>query len=69
MSVAEAKAKFSELLDAVEAGEEVVVTRRGKPVAKMNAIGKTKPDLSVFEKYRTALPEDYRFNRDELYDR
>jgi prevent-host-death family protein len=31
----EAKTKFSELLDRVERGEEVVVTRHGKIVARM----------------------------------
>lgn len=33
-SVVEAKDNFSALLDAVEAGEEVVVTRHGKPVVQ-----------------------------------
>ena len=33
--VAEAKAHFSELLKAVEAGEEVVITRRGRAVARL----------------------------------
>ena len=31
----EAKNKLGQLLDRVEAGEEVVITRRGKPVAKL----------------------------------
>jgi len=31
----EAKTKFSELLDKVEAGEQVVITRNGKPVARL----------------------------------
>ena len=31
----EAKTKLSELLDAVERGEEVTITRRGEPVAKL----------------------------------
>jgi prevent-host-death family protein len=31
----EAKAKFSELLDAVEAGETIVISRHGKPVARI----------------------------------
>lgn len=31
----EAKTKFSELLDRVERGEEIVVTRHGKPVARL----------------------------------
>lgn len=35
VGLAEAKAQLSALLDAVEAGEEVVITRRGKPVARV----------------------------------
>jgi prevent-host-death family protein len=31
----EAKNKLSELLDRAERGDEVVITRRGKPVAKL----------------------------------
>ncbi len=31
----EAKNKLSELLDRVERGEEILITRRGKPVAKL----------------------------------
>ena len=31
----EAKAKFSELLDQVEQGETIVITRHGKPVARI----------------------------------
>lgn len=37
VSVAEAKARLSELLARVEAGETVSITRRGKPVAKLVA--------------------------------
>ena len=33
----EAKTKLSELLDRVERGEEVLITRRGKPVARLAA--------------------------------
>ena len=31
----EAKARFSELLDQVEQGETIVITRHGKPVARI----------------------------------
>lgn len=31
----EAKAKLSELLDKVERGEQVVITRHGKPIARL----------------------------------
>jgi prevent-host-death family protein len=34
----EAKNKLSELLDRAERGEEVVITRRGRPVAKLIGI-------------------------------
>ena len=33
----EAKTKLSELLNRVEAGAEIVITRRGKPVARLTA--------------------------------
>lgn len=35
MGLAQAKAQLSALLDAVEAGEEVVITRRGQAVARL----------------------------------
>ncbi|KFB72605.1 MAG: prevent-host-death family protein [Candidatus Accumulibacter phosphatis] len=34
VTVADAKARLSDLLAQVEAGEEVVITRRGQPVAR-----------------------------------
>jgi prevent-host-death family protein len=37
ISLADAKAHLSELVDRVEAGESVDITRRGKPVARLTA--------------------------------
>lgn len=37
ISLSEAKARLSELVDLVEAGEDVSITRRGKPVARLVA--------------------------------
>lgn len=42
----EAKTKLSELLDRVERGEEVLITRHGKPVAKVSGL---KPDRETDE--------------------
>lgn len=39
VGVFQAKNKFSELLDRVEHGEEITITRNGKPVAKLVAAG------------------------------
>lgn len=35
-TVAETKANLSAILDEVEAGQEIVITRRGKPVARLS---------------------------------
>jgi prevent-host-death family protein len=35
MSLAQAKAHLSELLNTVESGEEVIITRHGRPVARV----------------------------------
>ena len=37
VSVADAKNRLSELLRSVEEGEEIVITRNGKPVAQLTA--------------------------------
>jgi prevent-host-death family protein len=40
----EAKTKFSELLDRVEAGEEVTITRHGQPVARIVPVVRHDPE-------------------------
>ena len=39
VSVADAKAHLSELLKAVESGESIAITRRGRPVATLTPVG------------------------------
>lgn len=39
VNIHEAKTHFSELIAAVERGEEIVIARRGKPVAKLKMAG------------------------------
>jgi prevent-host-death family protein len=38
VSVADAKARLSEILAQIEGGAEIVITRRGRPVAKLSSI-------------------------------
>ena len=53
VSVAEAKATFSECIRRVEAGSSVLITRHGKPVAAL-----VRPnDLEHLERLRKAGPE------------
>jgi prevent-host-death family protein len=58
VSVVEVKARFSKVLAAVESGSDVLITRRGLPVARMSAIEGTKKriDLSSIDAFRSALP-------------
>jgi prevent-host-death family protein len=57
--VATAKAHLSELLDRVEKGEDIVITRHGKPVARLTAEApKKKPlDIKALERLRAMMPK------------
>lgn len=60
-AVAEAKARFSELIGRAEAGEEITIRRHGAPVAKLVPVA---PKLSVEERRRRRLEwEAYRDER------
>lgn len=49
MNVAEAKAKLSQLLAAVDAGEEVIIARDGVPAARLVPMTATKVRLGLLE--------------------
>jgi len=38
VGIAEAKAKFAALIDRAAAGEEIVITRKGEPIARLSAL-------------------------------
>jgi antitoxin (DNA-binding transcriptional repressor) of toxin-antitoxin stability system len=76
ISVADAKAHLSELLTKVEAGEEIIITRRGQPVARLERIMRPKkpspfPSLDALraKMLRSSIPsaELIRKVRDESY--
>jgi prevent-host-death family protein len=52
IALAEAKARFSELVGRAEAGEEIVIKRHGAPVAKLVPIV---PGVSVAERRQRRL--------------
>jgi prevent-host-death family protein len=57
VNVAQAKAKLSELIDKVEAGESVTITRHGKPVAQLSAVATQKKPLRSLAAFRTTMPK------------
>jgi prevent-host-death family protein len=58
VNLAQAKAHLSELLDKVQAGEEVAITRRGHPVAHiLPALRPRKPlPLQELAAFRATMP-------------
>ena len=55
--MAEAKTQLSSLLDAVEAGQSVVITRRGKPIADLMPRCNVRDMLPQLAALRDSLPE------------
>ena len=43
VNVHEAKTTLSQLIEAVEAGEEIIIARAGKPVAQLRPLTKRRP--------------------------
>ncbi len=56
VTLAEAKTHLSHLLDQVEAGEEVVITRRGQPIARISPIEKPKHPVKSLAEFRSRMP-------------
>ncbi len=47
ISLADAKAHLSELVDRVEAGDSIDITRRGKPVARLTAVARPRKRIDA----------------------
>lgn len=56
VNLAHAKANLSELIDKVESGEGVIITRHGKPVARLSAIEQPKKPIPSLAAFRATLP-------------
>ncbi len=59
VSVHEAKTHLSRLLQQVEAGEEVVITRAGEPIACLVAVGPKLPREPGRLKHAIAIGDDF----------
>ena len=61
-STSNAREHFAQLLEAVERGEEVTITRHGKPVAKMTRIEDGRippPGWALREGWSITMSEDF----------
>lgn len=59
ISVVQAKARFSEILAKVESGQDVLITRRGAPVARLSSVESTRHPmkLDAIDAFRKTLPQ------------
>lgn len=57
VTLAQAKAHLSKLLDQIQTGEEVLITRRGRPVAKVAAVQEPKQPLKSRAAFRPRMPK------------
>lgn len=75
ISLREANQRLSQYIEAVERGEEVIITRRGKPVARIVAVSRhRKPgpeQTQAWERLKTSARNLRigRPKRDELHER
>jgi prevent-host-death family protein len=58
ISLADAKAHLSELVDRVEAGDTIDISRRGKPVARLTAVTRPRKriDRTMLQALTAAMP-------------
>jgi prevent-host-death family protein len=78
VALREANQQFAGYVRAVEAGQSFVITRRGKPVARLVPVEPGKRVLTPEQQAARARAlermqrgwdlGDYKFNRDELYE-
>ena len=55
IAIYEMKANLSHLLDQVEAGEEITVTRRGVPIARLIPVHPpVQPDVALIERIKSS---------------
>lgn len=66
VKIGEAKAHLSDLLDRVEAGEEIIIARGGLPIAKLTRIEKANDLAAVLAEARSARARAKSVTREEL---
>ena len=60
VNVHEAKTQLSKLIEAVEAGEEIIIARAGKPVARLMPLEAAKPRRQLgLQAGRLSVPDDF----------
>lgn len=56
ISIADAKARLSELVSRAESGESILITRHGQPAAKLVPVREAKQPLRSMAAFRKTIP-------------
>jgi prevent-host-death family protein len=56
VTLVKAKANLSKLLNRVESGEDVVITRHGRPVAQLSGVSRPKQPVRSLAEFRAKMP-------------
>ena len=59
INVFDAKAQFSKLIARAEGGEEIIITRHGRSVARLVPISQVQPDREPGWARRFEVPDDF----------
>lgn len=59
INLAEAKARLSELVERAEAGEDICIAKRGKPVVRLTRLDRAKKPINfeAIRKIRESMPK------------
>lgn len=68
IAIAEAKARFADLIRRAEAGEEIELTRYGRPVARLTASPRRANSLIGSAKGQLRLPDDINEGDEQVAD-
>ncbi|MCZ0960965.1 type II toxin-antitoxin system Phd/YefM family antitoxin [Paracoccus benzoatiresistens] len=66
IAIAEAKAQFADLIRRAEAGEEIELTRYGRPVARLTASSRRVNSLIGCAKGQFSVPDDINDGDDQI---
>lgn len=66
IAIAEAKAQFADLIRRAEAGEEIELTRYGRPVARLTASPRRANSLIGCAKGQVRVPDDINEGDDQV---
>ncbi|MFA6009791.1 MAG: type II toxin-antitoxin system prevent-host-death family antitoxin [Desulfobacteraceae bacterium] len=55
INIKEARSRFTAILESATKGEDIIITRRGKPIARLTRINENSMPLGSLKEFRTRI--------------